>query len=200
MSTMRELDDEARSQRTRDKVLDAAVAVLIRDGYAGASTLRIQKMADISRGRLLHQYPNRDELLVAAAQHLAKVGVHATTGLVDWPVKRADRLDAAVAAMWDTYHEGYFWAATELWLAARHNPALAAALSPGEHDIGRQVREATDAFFGAEIARCADYPDVRELLNTSMRGVALTYGFNPRDHRTDPHMAMWRSVAREKLL
>ncbi|RYJ00528.1 MAG: TetR/AcrR family transcriptional regulator, partial [Actinomycetales bacterium] len=148
------LDHEERSRITRHHVLDAAVAVLVEEGYSGASTLRIQQKANVSRGRLLHQYPNRDLLLVAAAQHLAENRVRAAGQAREWPAERTDRLRAAVGAMWDTYHDlqGYFWAATELWLAARHNASLAQALAPGERSIGRQVRASTDGLFGEEIS------------------------------------------------
>lgn len=198
--TSTDLGYAARSQRTRDSLLDAAVEVLIANGYAGASTLKIQQRAGMSRGRLLHQYPNRDDLLVAAAQHLADVRVRSTTEPQERPSARDERCDWAVARMWDTYHEGYFWAATELWLAARYNKPLAKALSPGERAIGREVRAATDELFGPELTSVSVYADTRELLNTSMRGVALTYAFEPRDHHTDPHLKTWCTLARERLL
>src|SRR3954462_3720573 len=63
----------SRALRTADSralILDAAVACLVEDGYAGASTLAVQARAQVSRGRLLHHFPSRAELLVAAAQHL----------------------------------------------------------------------------------------------------------------------------------
>ena len=40
---------------------------------------------------------------------------------------------------------------------------------------------------------------MRETLLTSMRGVALTYGFDPRDPATDPHVAQWQGLARALL-
>jgi hypothetical protein len=36
---------------------------------------------------------------------------------------------------------------------------------------------------------------VRELLLTSMRGVAMTYTFDRRDRHSDPHLAIWRNLA-----
>lgn len=195
------LDHEERSRITREHVLKAAVEILVSDGYSGASTLRIQERAGVSRGRLLHQFPQRDLLLVAAAQHLAETRVHVAGRDRVWPEEAGARREAAVGAMWDTYHDlqGYFWASTELWLAARHNASLAAALIPGERTLGRQVRDATDLFFGQELASLPHYPETRELLNTSMRGVALTYAFEPRDHTQDAHLVSWRKLASERL-
>ena len=59
-----------RTATSRARILDAAVACLVESGYRGATTLRIQARAGVSRGRLLHHFPSRDELLVAASRHL----------------------------------------------------------------------------------------------------------------------------------
>lgn len=192
-------DYAARSRVTQQHLLDAAVEVLMELGYSGASTLKIQERAGVSRGRLLHQYPHRDALLVAAVQHLAEARVAGATKTDRWPASPAERSDAAVDAMWSTYQEGYFWAATELWLAARHNPKLAEALAPKEHALGVAIRTAIDAMFGPVLSAHPRYTALREVLNTSMRGVALTYSFDPRDAGTDPHLATWKSLARREL-
>src|SRR4051794_23090445 len=70
----REPATRTRAQRTSDsrtRILDAAVSALVEGGYSAATTLTIQARAGVSRGRLLHHFPSRDLLLVAAAQHLA---------------------------------------------------------------------------------------------------------------------------------
>lgn len=192
-------DYEARSRVTQQHILDTVVDVLVEFGYSGATTLKIQERAGVSRGRLLHQYPHRDELLVAAVQHIAEARVAATRGREDWPTDLGQRIDAAVEAMWSTYHQGYFWAATELWLAARSNERLAAALAPKEHALGAVIRATLDKMFGPALVVLPTYSDVRDILNTSMRGVALTYSFDPRDPALDPHLASWKALARRQL-
>lgn len=192
-------DYEARSRATQQHILDSAVEVLVEFGYSGASTLKIQERAGVSRGRLLHQYPDRDALLVAAVQHIAEARVTSTMSRDVWPAAAADRIDAAVATMWSTYHQGYFWAATELWLAARSNARLAEALVPKEQALGGAIRSAVDEMFGPELTTRAAYVDLREVLATSMRGVALTYAFDPRDHALDPHVGAWQALARREL-
>lgn len=192
-------DYAARSRATQQHILDTAVAVLIEHGYAGASTLKIQERAGVSRGRLLHQYPHRDALLVAAVQHLAEARMVALHQGTDWPVDPVQRVYAAVNAMWATYHQGYFWAATELWMAARNNAKLAEALGPREHALGAVVRATTDGMFGADLSARPRYPEVREVLTTSMRGVALTYAFDHRSPETDTHLRLWTDLALREL-
>ena len=101
--------------------------------------------------------------------------------------------------MWWTYQQPYFWASVELWTAARTDTALAAALLPAERRLGAAIRQTVDAFFEA-FGDSAHVPVLRETLLTSMRGVALTYGFDPRDPATDPHLEQWKQLARALLL
>lgn len=191
---------QRRGIAVQERILDAAVRALVEHGYAGTSTLRIQQMAEVSRGSLLHQFPSRDTLLVAAVQHLAAARFNELSRRTSWPDDPHERIRAAVKAMWSTYHQDYFWAATELWLAARHNTELRASLQEQERVLYRQVRAVTDAMFGAPINQHPDYPRIRETLNTSMRGVALTYAFDHRDSTRAPHLQDWITFAVGALL
>lgn len=192
-------DYAARSRATQQHILDSAVEVLVESGYSGASTLKIQERADVSRGRLLHQYPHRDALLVAAVQHLAEARIAAIHDSAEWPNDPVLRVEAAIRTMWATYHQGYFWAATELWMAARYTEALADVLGPHEHALGSIIREATDGMFGEALSAHPRYPNLREVLNTSMRGVALTYSFDRRSPDADPHLQVWADLALREL-
>src|SRR3954451_9972163 len=191
-----------RSERTagsRLLILDAAVACLVEAGYAGASTLAVQARAGVSRGRLLHHFPSRAELLVAAAEHLS-------TTLLEDARKRAaelmadqppgpERVDRAIDLMWATFQEPPFWAATELWVAARTDPALRAALRADEPRLRAAMAAVGDVIWGPEITASPVYPEVRELLFTSMRGVAMVYAFEDRPATTDPHLRLWNQLA-----
>lgn len=193
---------EERTAESRARILDAAVACLVESGYAGATTLRIQARAGISRGRLLHHFPSRELLLVAATHHLAAQRLAAAVERVDDDaagLSRAARLDRGIDLLWRTFAEPYFWAAVELWTAARTDRHLQAALLPQERELGAAIRAGLDRFFGPELTTHPRYPHVRDLLFTSMRGVGLTYAIDPRDPATDPHLLLWKQTARALL-
>lgn len=191
---------QSRTIDVRRRILDAAVEVMLEHGYAGASTLQIQERAGVSRGRLLHHFPSRDALLIAAAQHLARARVSELPTEESWPVDPGTRIDAVVDRMALTFTQGYFWAATELWIAARTNPDLRDALLPGEREIARAVRVAMDGFFGPELCARDGYADVREVVFTSLRGMALTTSFDPREEPTRRHVDRLKRLARTVLL
>lgn len=186
---------QARSLKTQEQILDAAVDVLSTEGYGKATTLRIQEAAEVSRGRLLHHYPSRDELLAAAVHHLAAARMDALTVRTRWPEDRASRIDLAIEVMWSTHQQSYFWASTELWVAARHNERLQSLLAPQERTLGRYIRSIVDGFFGAEITAMPNYPMLIEILLASMRGTALTYALTRGEPRTEPQLENWKRTA-----
>ncbi|MGY1593858.1 TetR/AcrR family transcriptional regulator [Geodermatophilus sp. SYSU D00708] len=193
----------ARTAGSRALILDAAVACLVEEGYAGASTLAVQARAGVSRGRLLHHFPSRAELLVAAAEHLsttllAAVRERAAALMADQPAG-PERVDRAIDLMWATFQEPPFRAATELWTAARTDPELRAALRAEERRLRAAIRAVADEIWGPEIAAAPLYAETCELLFTSMRGVAVVYAFEDRPAATDPHVALWKRLAERML-
>ncbi|NMN93997.1 TetR/AcrR family transcriptional regulator [Antrihabitans stalactiti] len=194
---------ESRSQASRQQILDSAVQCLVEDGYSGASTLRIQELAGVSRGRLLHHFPSRDELLVGAVAHLVSNRVATLQEEALTTITAADgdplRIDQAVDQMWVSFHQPYFWASIELWIAARHNENLRRALKPAERKLYKAIRATLDSYFGPTLCAHPRYRQTVDMLVSSMRGVALTYAFDARRPARDLHVAQWREVARVLL-
>lgn len=189
---------QPRAWETRSRILDAAVACLADVGYGGTTTTVILERAGVSRGSLLHQFPSKDELLVAAVQHLAE----ARTGelIADPPHHvHSDTIGRAVQTLWASLHGPLFTATVELWVAARTNPVLREVLRPEEHRLGLVIREAMAAVFGPEAAAHPRFRELCSVLWSSMRGVALTYTFEPRDPHVDPHLDAWKNLARSYL-
>src|SRR3569832_837711 len=60
-----------RRAETRTRLLDATVECLIELGYAGTTTPIECERAGRSRGALLHHFPTKTELVIAAVTHLA---------------------------------------------------------------------------------------------------------------------------------
>ena len=200
------VDGGARARRTADSralSLEAAVGCLVEEGYAGASTLAVQARAGVSRGRLLHHFPSRAELLVAAAQYLATSSLaelqERATGLMAGQPAGPARVDQAIDLMWATFHEPPFWAALELWTAARTDPALRKALQVEEKRLRAAIQAVADGIWGPEVTGAPLYGELCQLLFTSMRGVALVYAFEERTPATDPHVTLWKRLARRLL-
>jgi AcrR family transcriptional regulator len=194
-----------RSGATRALILDAAVACLVSDGYDRTTTVSVQTRAGVSRGRLLHHFPSRTALLVAAARHLAATRI---AEMEQWitrsysePSDLVKRCDRATELLWETFRQPYFWAAMELWHAARTDPELRSELLVTERQLGRAIKHVIATMYGPTLSSHADFDELRELLFTSMRGEALTYALRVQDDpRTDPKLPLWQRLARTTLL
>jgi hypothetical protein len=115
-------------------------------------------------------------------------------------VDELERCDLATELLWATFEQPYFWAAMELWHAARTDPDLRAELLATERQLGRAIQHVVATMYGPALSSHPGFDELVELLFTSMRGVALTYALRRRDHATDPHLAMWQRLARATLL
>src|SRR5215468_10776770 len=87
---------QQRREETRRALLDAAVQSLIEVGFARTTTLEVQRRADVSRGALLHHFPSKAMLLVAAVDHLAEMRAQEMKAFASQlPPDRGDREAAA---------------------------------------------------------------------------------------------------------
>lgn len=169
--------------RTRQHLLETTVACLVEHGYAGTTTQRIQRLADVSRGALLHHFRSKADLLAAAIGYIAERQLADIRAAA--PSTRRARLDAVRAAM----SGPVFQAGLELCMAARTDEALRAALLPSQREIGMAVREllAPDlADHDPDAART-----IHESLLILLRGLALTSALHDDAALADAVLALW---------
>ncbi|WP_326834639.1 helix-turn-helix domain-containing protein [Amycolatopsis rhabdoformis] len=148
--------------RTHQILLDATVECLVEFGYARTTTQRVQERAGVSRGALLHHFGSKADLFVAAIHHIAEQQLDQVRHA---GARSRPRL---VAALRQAMSGPLFLAGLELWLGARTDEALRAALLPAERELGRELRKA----FAAEstVDERLDFESLLMLL----RGLALT--------------------------
>ncbi|WP_336082994.1 TetR/AcrR family transcriptional regulator [Nocardia sp. SSK8] len=181
----RRRSDAARSQNTRERILAAAVDSLVEDGYAATSIGAIQARAGVSRGALLHQYPNKAHLLVDAVRHLSDQQVievrtaEQPGGDPDW-----------MAALWRSFATPLFGALLELWVAARTDADLRAALLRHQRDLHTTIRTSIVRGVGEPLP--VQFDTVFEMTLTYFRGLALTTILST-NHR-DQLLADWRTA------
>ena len=156
----------------RARLLDATVECLVERGFSGTSTTLVSERAGVSRGAQLHHFPTKNDLVVAAVAHLTEVRgaelAAAAEGLPTGP----RRTRAVLQMLADHFTSPVFTAALELWVAARTDPALLAAVGPLELRVGREVHRLTVELLGVDESQ----PGVRELVQATLdltRGLGL---------------------------
>jgi AcrR family transcriptional regulator len=162
---------QQRREETRQRLLDATIDCLVEHGFAGTTTQRVQERAGVSRGALLHHFASKADLLAAATHHVAELRLaHIRT-----ETEAGGRAPGKGLALLRTAMSGpHFLAGLELWLAARTDADLKAALLPAEREVGAAQRSVISDIFGPEIAAREDFPMLCESLLVLHRGLALT--------------------------
>ncbi|MFG1248486.1 TetR/AcrR family transcriptional regulator [Xanthobacter flavus] len=97
------MDNTTRSERTKAAVIQAALAIIARDG-AGRLTLdAIAKESGVSKGGLLHQFPNKRAVLAALLEYQADYYTRFAEAFVE--AHGADYAEPALAAQIAVFRE-----------------------------------------------------------------------------------------------
>jgi AcrR family transcriptional regulator len=163
---------EERTRLMRARLLDATVDCLVEHGFSHTSTTLVSDRAGVSRGAQLHHFPTKNDLVVAAVEHLTDArGVELAAAAERLPTGKR-RTRAVLQMLADHFTGPVFTAALELWVAARTDEALLAAVGPLEQRVGRETHRLTVELLGADESR----PGVRELVQATLdlvRGLGL---------------------------
>lgn len=184
-----------RRAATRAALLDAALACLVEEGYANLTTRRVAERAGVSQATQMHYFPTRQAFLAEALGHVAAQLLEEVRTQAELRARSEQRrLEALLDQVWEIHKGPVFQATVELWVAARTDPELGAAMDAVSRDVARLVAELAGTLLPATMAK----PGAGQVLDLGMaavRGLALLAFTGPAadaDRR-------WRS-ARARLL
>ncbi|WP_024874594.1 TetR/AcrR family transcriptional regulator [Saccharomonospora piscinae] len=182
-----------RSARTRAALLDATIACLTELGHARTSMHEICVRAGVSKGAAQHHFTDKAELMAAAVRHLTtELTVRGGPALDRLP-PGPDRVPAVIDLLWHSFSGTLASAAMELWVAARTDPELRAAMRPVDRELGRSTLDRLATLLD-------DIP--RERLDTLYwltvnltRGLALDAELGGDRQRREHLLAEWKRIA-----
>ena len=189
---------EERTRAMRARLLEATVDCLVERGFAGTSTTLVSERAGVSRGAQLHHFPSKNDLVLAAVEHLTEVrGAELAAAAAALPTGER-RTRAVLEMLADHFTSPVFFAALELWVAARTDPTLLAAVEPLEHRVGRDAHRLVVDALGADESR----PGVRELVQATLdlvRGLGLATTLSDDARRRARILDQWALVLDTQL-
>jgi AcrR family transcriptional regulator len=166
---------QARAVATRQKILDATVTCLARLGYAGCSTTAVVREAGVSQGALFRYFPTRSQLLGAAIADLFERFVRDYDGAFQAAAAGGeDRISVAIGLLWQVFTAPPMHAVFEIYLAARTDPDLAAAIAPALMLHRENMLAEARALF-PELASACDFEVVIMGVIATLQGVALQH-------------------------
>ena len=141
---------QRKSDRTRMRLVDAAIDCLVEKGYAGLSTVDVAERCSISRGAMHHHFPSRMDLVTAAIEYVLYLRMHLF--LDNYFASRKAKSDEAAVVLaaelhWKSAQSREYAAYTQLVVAARTDPALERCFTPLAKNFDDVwMREMTVAF------------------------------------------------------
>jgi AcrR family transcriptional regulator len=197
MTTAR-VPQEERSRTMRRRLLEACVECLVEHGWSGTSTTLVSQRAGVSRGAQLHHFPTKNDLVVAAVEHLSERRGEELRAAVDRLPRGRRRTRAVLEMLADHFTGPVFQAALELWVAARTDAQLRAAVAPLEQRVGRDAHRLTVEALGADDSE----PRTRALVQATLdliRGLGLANTLSDDAPRRRHILDHWATVLDSEL-
>ncbi|MGY3477142.1 TetR/AcrR family transcriptional regulator [Bradyrhizobium ottawaense] len=186
------------SETMRSRVLDAAVECLIEHGVAGTTTLAVQHRAEVSRGALLHYFPNHASLLAATVAELVRRNERAVSQSRAASGASSDSLQSAIEALAFAAHQPAYLAELELWAVARTDAALKQALIAAERGARRDLERVYLQLFG-KWTESEAYDEFVALTLHFIRGLAISDNLRSSARKRERLIAAWAEAMRTVL-
>ncbi len=165
-----------RGADTREKILDATVCVIVSSGFAAMTIERVMAESGISRGSVLHQFPNRLALAVATAERTLEVVIDLARAKAGrWP-DPFERLANHAEVVWQAHSSPEGLALNEIVMAAGWDRELAEGIRPIIEEVEADIRVQF-----VDMAREAGLPDPEAFvargwwLVSSVRGLVIEH-------------------------
>lgn len=184
-----------RRAATRAKVMEAATAVLMREGYATTGVQAVADEAGVSLGALQYHFRTKAELMAAVAERSMRLSLEIYRAGLTGVVHPAERLARISELAWTVAQSSEFISAMEIQLARRSDPVLASAT---DH-IYRRMDLLMKRWIWW-IARAAGHQDmefferVRRTSGIFHRGLATELARGARPEEIEPMVALFRAA------
>jgi AcrR family transcriptional regulator len=196
--TTTRVPQEERTRAMRQRLLEATVQCLAERGWSGTSTTLVSERAGVSRGAQLHHFPTKNDLVIAAVEHLATVRRDELGEAARALPSGKRRTREVLELLGEHFTADVFAAALELWVAARTDPLLLAAVEPLERLTGRETHRLTVEMLGVDESQ----PGARELVQATLdliRGLGLANTISDDQARRKRILDRWADVLDDEL-
>jgi AcrR family transcriptional regulator len=187
-----------RTRAMRLRLMEATVECLVELGWAGTSTTVVSQRAGVSRGAQLHHFPSKQDLVVAAVGHLSeRRREEMAKSAADLPENGRTRAVLDVLAA--QFVSPVFFAALELWVAARTDAELRKAVGPLERRVGRETHAFALELLGVDEAQGDNRALVQATLDL-VRGLGLAASLSDDSKRRGVVLDAWARVLDSQLV
>lgn len=186
-----------RSRAMRLRLMEATVDCLVEVGWAGTTTTVVSQRAGVSRGAQLHHFPSKQDLVVAAVEHLTELRREDMLRNAE-QLSDVGRVRGVLDLLAAQFTSPVFFAALELWVAARTDADLQELVGPLERRIGRETHAYAVELLGIDESK----GDNRRLVQATLdmvRGLGLAASLTDDAKRRAAVLDSWATVLEHEL-
>jgi len=186
-----------RTRAMRQRLMEATVDSLVELGWSGTTTTVVSRRAGVSRGAQLHHFPSKYDLVVAAVEYLAerrRAELRATVR----ELPADGRTRAVLEVLCSQFTSPVFFAALELWVAARTDEALREKVGELERRLGRETHMQAVELLGIDESRGRNRQLVQATLDL-VRGLGLAATLSDDSPRRAAILDAWATTLDNEL-
>jgi AcrR family transcriptional regulator len=167
-----------RTAEMRSRLIQTTIDILFENSFAAATTIEVAKRAKVSRGAMLHHFPNRIDLLLATAEHIIVEQRQYRIDKLSTVENNWKRFVAAADVSWEVQKQPSTIALMEIMMAARSDRELQKRMAPLLREMAAMRGESAARFattLGISNVKALD--DLILLHMASLRGLAISLMF-----------------------
>ncbi|WP_341770335.1 TetR/AcrR family transcriptional regulator [Aeromicrobium phragmitis] len=186
-----------RTRAMRQRLMEATVDSLVEFGWAGTTTTVVSRRAGVSRGAQLHHFPSKQDLVLAAVGYISeRRRTELEAGIADLPEEGRTR--AVLEVLADHFTSPVFFAALELWVAARTDAGLREQVGDLERRIGRETHAQAVELLDIDETRGRNRQLVQATLDL-VRGLGLAATLSDDSARRAAILDAWATTLDHEL-
>lgn len=183
-----------RSRTARERLLAAAIDVLIRSGYNGLTTKEVARCAGMSNGALMHHFGSKEELVVAATAWVYQAASDRGRQVANTAAAAQQPIEGFITDCLSVYFDWPFIAALEVIVVARTDPALMARILPVMEEYRDTVNASWLSVFEESGMAIDQARVVLDLTLNVVRGMALNGMWRKNEQLYKQQLQEWVSI------
>ena len=159
---------------TRRRLLAAAGRCLCERGFAGTTTTLVAREAGVSQGALYKHFRSKHQMIAATTEHLFAGLIEAFREAFSRAASDRDPIARALPSLWAVFVTPELYAVVELYIAARTDERLRAALVPVLLQHRENLRAEARQLFPEAAAANPRFEIVVDSLMAALQGAAVS--------------------------
>jgi AcrR family transcriptional regulator len=188
-----------RSEATRKQLLHAATKLIRQKGFGGLRTVEVASVAGVSRGALMHHFPNKHALVVAVLTNVNEITFAQSMRRAQMARSEGDPIEEIIKDAQDFFFGDYFF----IELAIAMSDDRTRRLRREMHEFSRQTRFSIEAAW-LDTLISSGIPkqlasDVLSLTLSAVRGFSVRMLIEKDPEQFTRLMNVWRSIIHQHL-